>query len=68
MGKGICADCYVGDRKAQEEFRITFGGFGELPCDIQKRLERQERWLKAKSRKKIMPVCKTGKKRILNYE
>mgnify|MGYP007069901573 CR=1 FL=1 len=52
MGKGICADSYVGDRAAQELFRLNMGGSPELPCDMQKRLERQERWLKAKRRQK----------------
>ena len=29
MGKGICADSYVGDREAQELFRREMGGSGE---------------------------------------
>ncbi len=34
MGKGICADYYVGDRAAQIMFARLFGGSGELPIDI----------------------------------
>ena len=56
MGQGICADCYVGNRKAQEEWRITFGGSGEYPWEIQLRLERQERWLKARKKNRPIPT------------
>ena len=43
MGKGICADDYVGDRRAQEMFRLMMGGSseGELPIDIRRRLDSQ---------------------------
>ena len=43
MGKGICADCYVGNRRAQELFQKNFGGSDELTIDIQKRLERRKK-------------------------
>lgn len=43
MGKGITADSYVGNRRAQEQFRRFFGGSDELPIDIQKRLERRKK-------------------------
>ena len=43
MGKGITADYYVGNRRAQEQFRRFFGGSDELPIDIQKRLERRKK-------------------------
>lgn len=42
MGKGICADSYVGNRELQELFRLRMGGSGELPIDIRRRLDRQE--------------------------
>jgi len=44
MGKGICAEDYVGNRTAQEAFRLMMGGSseGELPIDIRRRLDAQE--------------------------
>ena len=51
MGKGICADCYVGNRQAQENFRLFYGGSEELPCEIQRRLDRQKRRKKNNARR-----------------
>ena len=47
MGKGICADSYVGDREAQELFRREMGGSGEYPYQIRQRLDRPKRRKKA---------------------
>ena len=43
MGKGICSNDYVGNRKAQELFRREMGGSSELPMDIQRRLDSLKR-------------------------
>ena len=43
MGKGICADCYVGNRRLQELFRLEMGGSSELPIDIRRRLDSSTR-------------------------
>ena len=48
MGKGICADYYIGDRAAQIMFARLFGGSGELPIDIAARLRRSARRRKKK--------------------
>lgn len=42
MGKGICADSYVGDKEAQYWWRIHNGGSGEYPWEIRKRLDRKK--------------------------
>ena len=42
MGKGICANSYVGKRDAQIAFARFFGST-HLPIDIQRRLERLAR-------------------------
>ncbi|MBR0059846.1 MAG: hypothetical protein IJP68_00040 [Selenomonadaceae bacterium] len=62
MGKGICADSYVGDRQAQERFRDFFGGSSELPIDIRRRLDRQ------KLRKKNIARNRRGQKGNNSYE
>lgn len=49
MGKGICADCYVGDRDAQINFARMFGGSGQLPIDIAASLRRPRRRKKKRS-------------------
>ena len=50
MGKGICADCYVGDRDAQIKFARMFGGSGQLPIDIAASLRRPRRRKKKEAR------------------
>ena len=64
MGKGICADCYVGDRVAQELFRREMGGSGEYPYQIRERLDRSSR---RRVVKKAVPAINAGKKnKIMN--
>ena len=58
MGKGICADSYVGKPDEQYWFRITFGGSGEYPREIRKRLD------EAKRKKNNRSRARRAKKRI----
>lgn len=39
MGQGICADSYVGKPDEQYWFRNFYGGSGEYPREIRKRLD-----------------------------
>lgn len=61
MGQGICADYYVGKPDEQYWFRINFGGSGEYPWEIRKRLDR------AKARKEKSPQP-TRAERKISYE
>ena len=51
MGQGICADSYVGKPDEQYWFRNFYGGSGEYPREIRKRLDEAKKKKNARKRR-----------------